>query len=252
MAGGASLARDIRERVTRYDGQMATKAIATGRLRDPAGCPRPIDNLHHKVEPIRDTPPIDFIIEKKRSPHDPNKRRAWICDHMGTCLLFQATEHHVRPRVAAGRCGGFPISKAGIAARNGFTGLIGVFGNKRHKSPRVTGMAAGQGGNCRSSRGRNSAKTLMMAFVRSLRSDPMDHAIAPSLRSLSVITNSYRTSTLFFILYLPGGHSGFSSGHRGDDRCRPIDVHRGRSGRYLLPAIVSPPSSIANWHVTRR
>lgn len=114
--------------------------------------------------------------------------------------------------------------------RNGFTGLIGVFGNKRHKSPRVTGMAAGQGGNCRSSRGRNSAKTLMMAFVRSLRSDPMDHAIAPSLRSLSVITNSYRKSTLFCIWYLPGGHSGFSSGHRGDDRCKriPIDVHRGR------------------------
>jgi hypothetical protein len=36
--------------------------------------------------------------------------------------------------------------QGGNRSGNGFTGLIGVFGNRRHNSPRVIGMAVGQGG----------------------------------------------------------------------------------------------------------
>lgn len=135
--------------------------------------------------------------------------------------------------------------QGGNRSGNGFTGLIGVFGNRRHNSPRVIGMAVGQGGERATSvlsiiTRSQFAKTIeewRFRLFASGRSGESRHS--PTCVRLSVITNSYRTSTLFCILYLPGGHSGFSSGHRGDDRCKriPIDVHRGRSNWHLLSAI---------------
>ena len=149
-----------------------------GRLRDPA-----VASSNRQSPPTRSSPyetPFHRLHHRKKNCRHMIQRSAG----RGSAITWVPVCYFKRlvPRDTARGCGQvqwFSHQKGGNRSENGFTGLIGAFGNRRPNSPRVTGMAAGRGGNCRSSRGRNSAKTLMMAFVRSLRSDPMDHAIAP-------------------------------------------------------------------------
>lgn len=169
--------------------------------------PRPIDKLHHQVEPIRDTSPRLHHREKKSRHMIPKKRRVDLRSH-GYLFAISSDLFHVISARGCEEVRYFSHQKGRKLSENGFPGLIGGFGERRHNSPRVTGMAAGQPKKtirgCRSSSNdhavaiRQDNRRMAFSFA-SLRADPVNHAIhLPAF----VICNHEFMSNVDLVLYI--------------------------------------------------